>query len=150
MCLTSVCPELVRAFSDARCHGCRAQLREITFAGGGGGGGRRLLWCAHPVTYRCLCTLMHTCGYVCTCVQADKFLPCVPTFLVWRYALIVNYNFMLLAKNFTLSLPGWIKIAIAQEPHLRYRAFSRMKALRALATAWKPSSGTNSLTNAIP
>lgn len=57
---------------------------------------------------------------------------------------------MLLAQNFTLSLPGWIKTAIAQEPHLRYGAFSRTKARQALATAWKPSSGTNSLTNAIP
>jgi len=35
----SVCPEqralqLVKGFCYARCHGCRAQLGEITFAGG--------------------------------------------------------------------------------------------------------------------
>lgn len=85
-------------------------------------------------------------------MQADIFLLCVHTtgFLVWLYAIAVNNNFMLLAKNFTLSLPGQIKAAIAQELHLRYGPFSRMKARQALATAWKPSSGTNSLTNAIP
>lgn len=54
-----------RAFCYARCHHCRAQLREITSAKGRGG---RALHQAHPATCRyCVCMPLHLC--------ASKYIP---------------------------------------------------------------------------